>query len=91
MLVNSTPSVVSDKGIAIRGGKIGEILLFDKQGQKLQGRICRRGEGPEEYTAVIFNIVDWQRKEVFIADFTSLKVINRNSSLYSQQPQNPMG
>lgn len=74
MLVNSTPSVVSDKGIAIRGGKIGEILLFDKQGQKLQGRICRRGEGPEEYTAVIFNIVDWQRKEVFIADFTSLKV-----------------
>lgn len=73
-LVNSGPSVVSDDGIVIRGGKVGELLIFDKQGEKLQGRICRRGQGPEEYTAIIFNIVDWQRKEVFIADYNSLKV-----------------
>lgn len=74
MLVNSAPSSVSNEGIAIRGGKVGEILLFDSQGQKLQGRVCSRGQGPEEYNAVIFNIVDWKRKEVFIADYVSLKV-----------------
>lgn len=74
MLVNSHPSVVSDKGIVVRGGKVGEILLFDQTGQRLQGRICSRGQGPEEYNAIIFNIVDWQRKEVFIADYTTLKV-----------------
>lgn len=74
ILVNSGPSVVSEEGIVIRGGKPGEILLFDKQGQKLQGRIYRRGQGPEEYTAIIRNIVDWKRKEVFIADYTNLKV-----------------
>ncbi|RHR62297.1 6-bladed beta-propeller [Parabacteroides sp. AF17-28] len=74
ILVNSSPSIVSDKGIVTRGGKVGEILLFDAKGQELQGRICRRGQGPEEYNAIIFNIVDWKRKEVFIADYTSLKV-----------------
>ncbi|MBP3517593.1 MAG: 6-bladed beta-propeller [Parabacteroides sp.] len=74
MLVNSDFSVVSNDGIVVRGGKIGEILLFDKQGQTLQGRICRRGQGPEEYTAIIHNIVDWERKEVFIGDYKSLKV-----------------
>lgn len=74
VLVNSDFSVVSNDGIVVRGGEVGEILLFDKQGQTLQGRICCQGQGPEEYTAVIFNIVDWQRKEVFIADFTTLKV-----------------
>lgn len=73
-LVNTVVSCVSDEGIVARGPKVGEILLFDKQGQKLQGRICRRGQGPEEYNAVIFNIVDWKRKEVFIADYISLKV-----------------
>lgn len=74
VLVNSNFSVVSNDGIVVRGGKVGEILLFDKQGQTLQGRICCQGQGPKEYTAAIFNIVDWQRKEVFIADFTTLKV-----------------
>lgn len=58
ILVNSSPSIVSDKGIVTRGGKVGEILLFDAKGQELQGRICRRGQGPEEYNAIIFNIVD---------------------------------
>lgn len=73
-LVNSTPSTVSNEGIVTRGGKVGEILIFDAKGQHLQGRICRRGQGPEEYNAIIFKIVDWKRKEVFIADYTSLKV-----------------
>ena len=67
-LVNSSFSQISEEGIVARGGKAGEILLFDNKGQKLQGHICRRGQGPEEYTAVIANIVDWKRKEVFIAD-----------------------
>lgn len=73
-LVNGRPSYVSKEGIVARGGKVGEILIFDPKGQNLQGRICRRGQGPEEYNAIIFNIVDWKRKEVFIADYTSLKV-----------------
>lgn len=73
-LVNEMPSVVSEEGIVARGGKVGEILIFDNKGEDLQGRICRRGQGPEEYTAIIFNLVDWKRKEVFIADYTSLKV-----------------
>lgn len=73
-LVQEFPTVVSDKGIAMRGGKVGELLLFDRKGQTLKGRICRHGQGPEEYTAIIFNIVDWQREEVFIADYSSLKV-----------------
>lgn len=73
-LVNSAPFLVSEEGIATRGGRPGEILLFDGKGEKLVGRICRRGQGPEEYAAVIFKIVDWKRKEVFIADYTSLKV-----------------
>lgn len=73
-LVNSAPSSVTKEGIVARGGRPGEILLFDGKGQKLLGRICRRGQGPEEYAAVIFNRVDWKRKEVFIADYTSLKV-----------------
>lgn len=73
-LVNSTPSTVSNEGIVTRGGKVGEILIFDAKGQHLQGRICRRGQGPEEYNAIIFKIIDWKRKEVFIADYTSLKV-----------------
>lgn len=73
-LVNGTPSLVSEEGIVARGARPGEILLFDAKGQRLKGRICRRGQGPEEYSAVIFNIVDWKRKEVFIADYTSLKV-----------------
>lgn len=73
-LVNSSFSQISEEGIVARGGKAGEILLFDNKGQKLQGHICRRGQGPEEYTAVIANIVDWKRKEVFIADYGSLKV-----------------
>lgn len=47
-LVNSNPSSVSPEGIVTRGTKVGEILLFDQQGQKLQGGICRRGQGPEE-------------------------------------------
>lgn len=74
ILVNSSPTIVSNEGIVTRGGKIGEILLFDAKGQKLQGRICRRGQGPEEYNAIIFHTVDWKRKEIFIADYTSLKV-----------------
>lgn len=73
-LVNSIPSSVTKEGIVARGGRPGEILLFDGKGQNLVGRICRRGQGPEEYTAIIFNTVDWKRKEVFIADYTSLKV-----------------
>lgn len=73
-LVNSSPSAVSEKGIVTRGGKVGEILLFEADGRKLQGHICRRGQGPEEYAAILFHIVDWKRKEVFIADYTSLKV-----------------
>lgn len=73
-LVNSTPSLVTEEGIVTRGARVGEILLFDAKGQQLEGRICRRGQGPEEYSAVVFNLVDWKRKEVFIADYTSLKV-----------------
>lgn len=74
ILVNTFPICVSEEGIATRGGKTGEILLFDAKGQKLQGRVCRRGEGPEEYNAIIFSIIDWKRKELFIADYTNLKV-----------------
>lgn len=74
IIVNTFISSVSENGIVARGGKVGEILLLDAKGQKLQGRICRRGQGPEEYNAIIFHIVDWKRKEVFIADYTSLKV-----------------
>ncbi|WP_102407514.1 6-bladed beta-propeller [Parabacteroides bouchesdurhonensis] len=74
MLVNDDFGSVSEEGIVIKGAKVGEILLFDRQGQKLQGRICKRGQGPEEYNAIIYNIVDWKRKEVFIADYTSMKV-----------------
>lgn len=73
ILVNSAPSSVTKDGIVTRGGQVGEILLLDGKGQKLAGRICRRGQGPEEYMAIIFHIVDWKRKEVFIADYTSLK------------------
>jgi hypothetical protein len=36
ILVNSSPSIVSDKGIVTRGGKVGEILLFDAKGQELR-------------------------------------------------------
>ncbi|MCD8267078.1 MAG: 6-bladed beta-propeller [Parabacteroides sp.] len=74
MLVSNSYGSVSDEGIAIRGAKVGEILLFDRQGQKLQGRISKRGQGPEEYNSIVYSIVDWQRKEVFIADYTSMKV-----------------
>ena len=75
ILVNAY-SRVSEEGMVARGGKVGEILLFDNKGKKLQGRICQRGQGPEEYNAVIYNIVDWKRKEVFIADYTTLKVFD---------------
>lgn len=73
-LANFDTPVVSDDGIAIRGSGVGEILLFDRQGQALQGRICRRGQGPEEYTTIVRYIVDWKRKEVFIVDYQHLKV-----------------
>ncbi len=73
-LANFDTPVVSNDGIAIRGSGVGEILLFDRQGQTLQGRICRRGQGPEEYTTIVRYIVDWKRKEVFIVDYQHLKV-----------------
>lgn len=79
-LVNTVISCVCEEGIVARGGKVGEILIFDSKGQKLQGRICKKGQGPEEYNAIIFNIFDWKRKEVFIADYTSMKVYDFNGN-----------
>lgn len=75
MLVNSFPLDVSTNGIATRGGKVGEVLLFDGKGQNPLGRICRAGQGAEEYTGITFSLVDWKRKEVFvIIDFGCIKV-----------------
>ena len=49
------------------------IFRFDKDG-KFINRIARKGQGPEEYTHIVHNLVDWQRREVYIADYTQLKV-----------------
>ena len=74
LLGDIVPTSISPEGIALRGGQPGELLLLDPTGQKLIGRICRRGQGPEEYTHIVHNLVDWQRREVYIADYTQLKV-----------------
>ena len=74
ILVNDyPPESVTPEGIAVRGGQPGELLLLDPTGQKLVGRVCRCGQGPEEYTVIYRCVVDWQRCEVYIADYTHLK------------------
>ena len=74
ILVNDyPPESVTPEGIAVRGGQPGELLLLDPTGQKLVGRVCRCGQGPEEYTVIYRCVVDWQRREVYIADYTHLK------------------
>lgn len=74
ILVNDyPPESVTPEGIAVRGGQPGELLLLDPTGQKLVGRVCRCGQGPEEYTVIDRCVVDWQRCEVYIADYTHLK------------------
>ena len=74
ILVNDyPPESVTPEGIAVRGGQPGELLLLDPTGQKLVGRVCRCGQGPEEYTVIYRCFVDWQRREVYIADYTHLK------------------
>ena len=74
ILVNDyPPESVTPEGIAVRGGQQGELLLLDPTGQKLVGRVCRCGQGPEEYTVIYRCVVDWQRREVYIADYTHLK------------------
>ena len=74
ILVNDyPPESVTPEGIAVRGGQQGELLLLDPTGQKLVGRVCRCGQGPEEYTVIYRCVVDWQRCEVYIADYTHLK------------------
>ena len=74
LLGDMLPESVSDEGIAVKGSQFKDIYLFDRTGQQLQGYINRCGQGPEEYTSIVSCIMDWQRREVFIADFTSLKV-----------------
>ena len=74
ILVNDyPPESVTPEGIAVRGGQPGELLLLDPTGQKLVGRVCRCGQGPEEYTVIYRCVVDWQQREVYIADYTHLK------------------
>ncbi len=73
LLGDIIPTSVSPEGIAVRGGQPGELLLLDPTGQKLVGRVCRCGQGPEEYTVIYRCVVDWQRCEVYIADYTHLK------------------
>ena len=74
ILVNDyPPESVTPEGIAVRGGQPGELLLLDPTGQKLVGRVCRCGQGPEEYTVIDRCVVDWKRREVYIADYTHLK------------------
>lgn len=74
ILVNDyPPESVTPEGIAVRGGQPGELLLLDPTGQKLVGRVCRCGQGPEEYTVIYRCVVDWQRCDVYIADYTHLK------------------
>lgn len=74
ILVNDyPPESVTPEGIAVRGGQPGELLLLDPTGQKLVGRVCRCGQGPEEYTVIYRCVVDWKRREVYIADYTHLK------------------
>lgn len=74
ILVNDyPPESVTPEGIAVRGGQPGELLLLDPTGQKLVGRVCRCGQGPEEYIVIDRCVVDWKRREVYIADYTHLK------------------
>lgn len=73
LLGDIVPTSISPEGIALRGGQPGELLLLDPTGQKLVGRVCRCGQGPEEYTVIYRCVVDWQRCEVYIADYTHLK------------------
>ena len=46
----------------------GELFLFDRATGKGVKKICRRGEGPEEYLHAANAVIDEERNEIFVDD-----------------------
>lgn len=64
---------IDQDNIIFKSGK--SVLIFDRQGIFLQ-KIHALGGGPEEYNTIISVMVDPSRKELFIADYRTIKVFN---------------
>ena len=76
-LVRSRPLVFSENYILTKGGKEGEILFFNHQGQPLQ-KFCHYGNGPHEYNYITNLRIDEERKEVYVHDVFSKKILVYN-------------
>ena len=73
-LVRTKPLVCSDNYILTKGGDTGEILIFDKIG-KAVGRFSHYGNGPHEYNYITNLLLDEKRKEIYVHDVFSRKML----------------
>lgn len=73
-VVRSRPLVCSANYIITKGGKTGEILVFNKEGKPVN-QFSHYGNGPHEYNYITNLCIDKKRGEMYIHDVFSRKMV----------------
>jgi hypothetical protein len=66
---------IGKKYIVVRNnGRDGELFIFDRQGKGV-GRFNRMGQGPEDYTFTSSIVLDEDKNELFVHDYSPSKIL----------------